>query len=368
MRCSCSSRSAWPFRWSCSRRTAEQLPGLPRYVYDPRPGDAYGYYSAVRELLTTWRQPLVLLAAVILVVVAGDARAAVLARRDQPRFRRARGRLRARAGRRGPGMADAAGRRSDDRLAARVERAAASVPRLGLPLGPNLAFGVGLTLSLAANAVTLVATAVLGRRVTGRPLVGLGAAALYAFWPFISGLVGGHRAWENGTWLVDAGLHLYSEPLSTALVVTALVLVLDRRPTDTALAIAGVLLSLASVVRLSNAVIAAIVLVVTAARLGPRRTIVLAVGLGAFLPVALAYWSKGYTSLPAAHGGLPPKPFALHYVRIAWTDSLLWRPLGPAPAAPARGDRDAGRLRCVAQVAPLARRRSARRRSTASTR
>ena len=197
---------------------------------------------------------------------------------------------------------------------------------LGLPLGPNLAFAVGLTLSLAANAVTLVATAVLGRRVTGRPLVGLGAAAIYALWPFISGLIGGHRAWENGTWLVDAGLHLYSEPLSTALVVTALVLVLDRRPTDTALAVAGVLLSLASVVRLSNAVIAAVVLVVTAARLGPRRAIVLVMGLGAFLPVALAYWSKGYTSLPAAHGGLPPKPFALHYVRIAWTDSLLWRP------------------------------------------
>jgi hypothetical protein len=197
---------------------------------------------------------------------------------------------------------------------------------LGLPLGPNLAFAVGLALSLAANAVTLVATAVLGRRVTGRPLVGLGAAGLYAFWPFLSGLVGGHRAWENGTWLVDAGLHLYSEPLSTALVVSALVLVLARRPAETTLAVAGVLLSLASVVRLSNAVIAAIVLAVTAVRLGQRRAITLAVGLGAFLPVALAYWSKGYTSLPAAHGGLPPTPFALHYVRIAWTDSLLWRP------------------------------------------
>jgi hypothetical protein len=302
-----------------------QLPGLPRYVYNPRPGDAYGYYSAVRELLTTWRQPLVLLSAVILVAAAG-----VLALRFVRSGRRAFAVL---AVAYGLALVGAV-------LAGRMRAVGAptigwplvwSVPllpyrALGLPLGPNLAFGVGLALSLAANAVTLVATAVLGRRVTGRPLVGLGAAAIYAFWPFLSGLVGGHRAWENGTWLVDAGLHLYSEPLSTALVITALVLVLDRRPTDTALAVAGVLLSLASVVRLSNAVIAAVVLVVTAARLGVRRTIVLLVALGAFLPVALAYWSKGYTSLPAAHGGLPPKPFALHYVRIAWTDSLLWRP------------------------------------------
>ncbi len=301
------------------------VPGLPRYVYNPRPGDAYGYYSAVRELLTTWRRPLVLLAAVILVAVAGTL-AIRFARRD----RRAYAVL---AGSYGLALISAV-------LAGRMRPVGAptigwplvwSVPllpyrALGLPLGPNLAFAVGLALSLAANAVTLVATAMLGRRVTGRPFVGLGAAGLYAFWPFLSGLVGGHRAWENGTWLVDAGLHLYSEPLSTALVVSALVLVLARRPTEMTLAVAGVLLSLASVVRLSNAVIAAIVLAVTAMRLGPRRAIMLGVGLGAFLPAALAYWSKGYTSLPAAHGGLPPRPFALHYVRIAWTDSLLWRP------------------------------------------
>ena len=324
-----------------------QLPGLPRYVYNARPGDAYGYYSAVRELLTTWRQPTVLLAAVLLVACAG-----VLALRFARSGRRAFAVL---AVAYGLGLVGAV-------LAGRMRAVGAptigwplvwSVPllpyrALGLPLGPNLAFAVGLTLSLAANAVTLVATAVLGRRVTGRPLVGLGAAAIYALWPFISGLVGGHRAWENGTWLVDAGLHLYSEPLSTALVVTALVLVLDRRPTDTALAVAGVLLSLASVVRLSNAVIAAVVLVVTAARLGPRRAIVLVMGLGAFLPVALAYWSKGYTSLPAAHGGLPPKPFALHYVRIAWTDSLLWRPPVLLLLLPLAAIGTLGVSRCVA--------------------
>ena len=301
------------------------VPGLPTYHYNPRPGDAYGYYSAVRELLNTWRQPTVLLAAVIIVLVAS-----VLTWRLARSGRRAFALL---AAAYGLGLVGAV-------LAHRMGSSGAptigwplvwSVPllpyrALGLPLGPNLAFAVGLTLSLAANAVTLVGTAVLGRRVTGRPLVGLGAAALYAVWPFLSGLVGGHRAWQNGTWLVDAGLHLYSEPLSTALVVVALVLVVVPRPAPVELALAGTLLSLASVVRLSNAVIAAIVLIVTATHLRPQRTLPLLLGLGAFLPLALAYWSKGYTSLPAAQGGLPPRPFALRYVRIAWTDSLLWRP------------------------------------------
>ena len=39
---------------------------------------------------------------------------------------------------------------------------------------------------------------------------------------------------------------------------------------------------------------------------------------------SLTYWSKGYAGLPDS--GLPPHPFALHYVGIAWTDNLLWRP------------------------------------------
>ena len=45
------------------------LPGLP-IEYNPRPGDAYGYYSAVRELLATWRRSVVLLVAALIVAVA----------------------------------------------------------------------------------------------------------------------------------------------------------------------------------------------------------------------------------------------------------------------------------------------------------
>lgn len=299
------------------------LPGLPRYVYNPRPGDAYGYYSAVRELLATWRSAVVLLAAVVLAALAV---AAVVWLR-----RRGRAAWALLAAAYGLGLISTV-------LAVRMHSPGAptigwplvwSVPLLpyravGLPLNPDVAFGVGLALSLAANAVTVVMTAVLGRRVSGSAAVGLGAAAGFAFWPYLMGVLGGHRAWGNGTWPVDAGLHLYTEPLSTALVVTALVLCVDRRATDWALAAAGVLLSLASVARLSNAVIAAVVLVVMAARLGVRRAVYLLAGLCTFLPVAAAYWSKGYAGLPG--NGLPPHPFALRYVRIAWTDNLLWRP------------------------------------------
>ena len=299
------------------------LPGLPRYVYNPRPGDAYGYYSAVRELLATWRAP-VSLAAIVVLVASAAAASYWLWRRGRVAWAL----LAAVYGIAAIGTI----------LALRMHSPGSptigwplvwSVPllpyrALGFPLDPDVAFGVGLTLSLLANAVTVAATAILGRRVTGSAAVGLAAAAGFAFWPFLIGLLGGHRAWGNGTWPVDAGLHLYSEPLSTALVAVALVLCVSRPRPDWHLAAAGALLSLASVVRLSNAVIAAVVLVVMTVHVGTRRAVYLLVGLGAFVPVGIAFWGKGYAGLPAS--GLPPHPFAVHYARVAWTDNLLWRP------------------------------------------
>jgi hypothetical protein len=69
-----------------------------------------------------------------------------------------------------------------------------------------------------------------------------------------------------------------------------------------------------------------VVLAVGALRLPVRRTVLLAASLLTMAPVELAYWSKGYTHLPGAGGGLPSHPFALHYVRSAWTGSYLWYP------------------------------------------
>jgi hypothetical protein len=302
-----------------------KLPLVPEYHYDPRPGDAYGYYSAARSLLAAWRQP-VTLAAVLVLLAAAVAAALVLRRRGERGW---------------AVVAVAAGVGATGAvLAGRMAAAGAptigwplvwSVPllpyrALGLPLDPGIAFGVGLALSLLANVVTLIATAALGRIATGRTAVGLLAAGVWAVWPLLTGTIAGHDAWQNGTWLVDVGLHLYSEPASTALVTVALVLFAQRAPGDVRLAIAGATLSVATLVRLSDALIAGVVLVVGALRLPIRRTVMLAAALASMAPVELVYWSKGYTHLRANAGGLPPHPFAARYIRIAWTDSYLWHP------------------------------------------
>jgi hypothetical protein len=186
-------------------------------------------------------------------------------------------------------------------------------------LDPDIAFALGLPLALAANVVTVFATFYAGLYATGRRAIGLGAAAFYAFWPLLVGLIGGERAWENGTWTVDAGLALYTEPLSTALVTGALALLLSPRLTDIRLAVAGVALSFATVVRLSNAFVAAGALVLLALRLNHRGTVLYLAGALSFVPLVAAYWSKGYE----AQGR---EPFSLSYVDDAWTDSLLFSP------------------------------------------
>jgi hypothetical protein len=76
--------------------------------------------------------------------------------------------------------------------------------------GPNVAFGIGLVLSVVANAAAVVATGWAGRAASGRRSVGILAAALFALWPLLVGAVAGHRGWQNATWEIDAGLHLYT--------------------------------------------------------------------------------------------------------------------------------------------------------------
>ena len=77
-----------------------------------------------------------------------------------------------------------------------------------------------------------------------------------------SALIAGHHAWANGQWEVDVGLHNYSEPLSTLLVTAGAALVLSPRLTQLRLALAGCALSAATLVKLSNALLAAAALVV----------------------------------------------------------------------------------------------------------
>ena len=97
---------------------------------------------------------------------------------------------------------------------------------VGLDPNPDVAFVIGLALTLVALAVAVLATAYVGLYATGRRSVG----------PRRRGPVhrvaarerAGRRssAWENGQWNVDVGLHLYTEPLSTALVVASVALLL----------------------------------------------------------------------------------------------------------------------------------------------
>src|SRR5438067_1196731 len=80
--------------------------------------------------------------------------------------------------------------------------------------------------------------------------------------PRLVGLIAGHDAWRNGQWEVDVGLHNYSEPLSTLLVTAGAALVLSPQLTQLRLAAAGCALSAATLVKVSNALLAAAALVV----------------------------------------------------------------------------------------------------------
>lgn len=297
------------------------LPGFPEYAYDARPGDTHGYHAAVRELLSTplrlsWALPGTVLALAGLIVV----------------LVRWRSRLRERAALALVAVWCVGAIATLFVLRMRYSGAPTigwplvwSIPlfpyrALGLPLDPDVAFGFGLAVSLAANAVSVVATYLLGLWATGRRVVGLVAASLFAFWPVLVLVLG--KTGDAGTWTVDVGLSLYSEPVSTALVTTGCALLVRRATGPVAAVLAGALLGLSVTVRLSNAVIAAVVVALVALR-GERRTAlrVAAAGL-AFAPVVLAYWPMGYETLP--ENTFRDDPFGLAYAVPAWRDSVVW--------------------------------------------
>jgi hypothetical protein len=178
----------------------------------------------------------------------------------------------------------------------------APLPVLHIPLTPDRAFPTGFAISLAANAATVVATALVGVRATGRRSVGLIAAGLYATWPLWVGIVAGTRAWENGQWLVDVGLHLYAEPISTALFVVSLALLLHPRPSALSTAVAGLLLGFGTAVKLTNGPVAATLVVIVAIQFGVRRAAILALGGIVSAPVVFGFWSNGYVDTASGLG------------------------------------------------------------------
>lgn len=297
------------------------LPGIPRYDYEPLIGDANGFYAAVRDFISAAGRlgaPRLVLLALGVAVVAGLT----------PRLRR----------RFGPPALLAPALAVSLAIAAVIQEmrptgAAVfgwslvwSIPSFPLRvlgvLDPDSAFVVGLVLSLAANAAAVVAVAYLGLFATGRRSVGLGAAALFALWPLLARPIAGPSAWENGQWLVDVGLALYTEPLSTALVAGALALLVAPRRSDGTLAGAGALASFATAVKLSNGFLLALALPFV----GMRRPLAVLAGAVVLAPIAIAYWPKGYPTLWDNPNSVSPHPFAADYVVRNWTESLIFTP------------------------------------------
>jgi hypothetical protein len=304
------------------------LPGFPRFDLVAETGDDAGFYSATREFMAAiGRVPLPLL--VLLGVAAIGA--AVVTVRLWPR-RQLRPWLVV-------GLALIVSLAVSVVILEMASSGAAvfgwsllwTIPllpyrALGLPLDYEIAFAFAFPLSLAANVIALFATAYAGFYATGRRAVGLAAAAALAIWPLVSIVVAGGSAWDNGTWFVDTGLALYTEPLSTALVASALALLLRPERTDVQLALAGVLLSYATFVKLSNALVGVIAVLAVAAFLGLRRVLPLAAGGLSFAPAVAAYWPLGYLDERTGRYFARRDAFSLDYLGPNWTESLLFSP------------------------------------------
>ncbi len=283
-----------------------KLPLLPRYDYAPLNGDSFGFYETVANIFAAFRGVLIgWIGLAALVLLACFSCAALLLWRGGvrwlavlvPAF----------------GISLVVGVLVHDIATSGAgvvgwsliwALATFPLPLLHIALTPDRAFPSGLTLTLVANAATVVATAFVGLQASGRRSVGLIAAGLYATWPLWVGIVAGSRAWENGQWLVDVGLHLYSEPVSTALVVTSLALLLRPQLSTTSTAVAGLLIGVATTIKLTNGPVGAILVVIVALQYGIRRAMILALGGFASAPIVIGFWSKGYVDTSGGKGGV----------------------------------------------------------------
>jgi hypothetical protein len=186
------------------------------------------------------------------------------------------------------------------------------------------AWDVAFALQLGLVALTVVAVAYLGRNASGRRWIGVLAAAFWALWPLLVGVIAGHHAWANAQWEVDAGLHAYSEPLSTLLVATGAALLLAPQLTPLRASLAGCALSLATLTKLSNALLAAaaLVLVLLSRRPWPQYL----AGAFSLAPLVAVYWPLSYPKLFDNPQSWPRDPFDPAHVVSTWTHSSLFFP------------------------------------------
>lgn len=283
---------------------SSKLPLVPAYDYRPLNGDAYGSYHAVANLYAAFSGVMLGWIGVgALALVTCFTVASVILWRGGVRWLAVLLPPLAVAAVTGVLVHDMAGPGSGVIGWPLVWALSLSpLPVFHVALTPDRSFPPGLAISLIANAVTVVATAYVGLRATGRRSVGLIAAGLYATWPLWVGIVAGTRAWENGQWFVDVGLHLYTEPLSTALVVVSLAILLHPRLSNVAAAVAGLLLGFGTAVKLTNGFVAAFLVLIVAFQHGMRRAAILALGGIVSAPIVFGFWSKGYVDTSGGGG------------------------------------------------------------------
>jgi hypothetical protein len=310
-----------------------KLPGIPRFVRDTRDGglvgDATGFYAATRDFMAAWgRMPRAVLALDALFAL-GAAVALVLAWRRRPDLQQWL-----------PAAALAAFALVicvDVHWMHATGAAVFGWPLVwalpmfayrvfGFGLSEHVAWDIGVVLSLIFVALTVVAVAYLGRNATGRRRAGLLAATGWTAWPLLVGLIAGHRGWANGQWEIDVGLHNYSEPLSTLLVTSAAALLLSPRLTTARLTLAGCALSLATGVKVSNALLAAIGLVFVLIRARGRAAVAYLAGAIAFAPVVILYWPLSYPKLYNDPQSWPRDPFDAGHIVSSWTHSSVFTP------------------------------------------
>jgi hypothetical protein len=310
-----------------------RLPGLPSFTRGRRDGglsgDATGFYAATREFMAAWgRMPRAVLALDALFVVAAAAVLAVLWRR-RPDLRT----WLVAAALWALGLAVAVDVHWMQASGAAVfgwplvwAIPLAAWRVLGLGLTKSVAYDIGVALSLAFVALTVFAVAYLGRNATGRRTLGLLAAALWTAWPLLVGVIAGHGAWANDQWNVEVGLHNYSEPMSTLLVTTGAALLLSPQLTQMRLVLAGCALSGATLVKISNALLAAAALVVVFARGRTREVLPYLAGALALAPVVAVYWPISYPKLFDNPNSWPRDPFDPAHVVTSWTHSSIFFP------------------------------------------
>jgi hypothetical protein len=310
--------------------SGDKLPGFPPYRYDGPKGDAGGYVSVARAIISAGASFGLLLPLLLAVTVTG----VLAARRAWRRYPDRRHWVLAATA----GLVSCLAAAVILRIEGQAGAGAVGWPLvLSIPLLPfrvvgwiddEVAFGVGLGVSILANAVTVFATGVIGFLATGSRRVGLAAAALFTFWPFLVFWLLGEQTWQNSAWEIDAGLSLYTEPLSTACVAAGLALVLVKRRPPLALVAAGIVFGYAVAVRPTNIVFALAAAIVFAWERDWRSVWRFAAGGLTVLPIVLAFLPKkrGY-DLELARDDSGEPLWSSDYVVSAFSDSSVWRPL-----------------------------------------